>query len=203
MIMLNCIQDDALRKPEMIKKAELLQASTKELLKVFEQLEAPTLEEMSGEYAARLLAQPNWLATFVGGAVLRNHFHSWMCKAFKPIDASTGQGYNTFLQGKRVIQRFPMRTLIAPSRLDGGLSYQLVYRRFHSLCGSVNMVDEVRRISSGLYLGIGTYGFTDAQRLTPYPFLLEGPIGVYRGDIGRARKNFKIERHELPSQSIK
>ncbi len=187
----------------MIEKAELLQASTKELLKVFALLEAPTLEEMSGEYAARLLTQPNWLATLVGGVVLKNHFHSWMCKAFRPIDASTGQGYNTFLQGKRVMQRFPMRTLIAPSRFDGRPAYQLVYRQFHSLCGSVHMVDEIRRVSPGLYLGIGTYGFTDAQRLTPYPFLLEGPIGLYRGDIGRERKNFKIERHELPSLSAK
>lgn len=184
-------------------KAELLQASTDELLRRFALLEAPALEEMSGEYAARLLAQPNWLATVVGGAAVSNPFRSWLCKAFRPVDASTGRGYNTFLQGKRVIQRYPMLTLMAPSRFDGRMAYQLVYRHFHSLCGAVHMVDEVRRVAPGLYLGIGTYGFTDAQRRTPYPFLLEGPVGAYRGDIGRERKNFQTGPRELPALSAK
>lgn len=184
-------------------KEALLRASTDELLRLFATLEAPALEEMSGEYSARLLAQPNWLATLAGGAVLTNPFRSWLCKAFRPVDTGTGRGYNTFLQGGSVVQRYPMLTLIAPSRFDGRPAFQLVYRHFHSLCGSLHMVDEVRRAAPGLYLGIGTYGLTDAQRRIPYPFLLEGPVGAYRGDIGRERKNFAIGPHELPALSAK
>lgn len=182
-------------------KEELLRASTDELRRLFATLEAPALEEMSGEYSARLLAQPNWLATLSGQAMLTNPFHSWLCKAFRPVDASTGRGYNAFLQGQGVVQRYPMLTLMAPSRFDGRPAYQLVYRHFHSLCGAIHMVDEVRRVAPGLYLGMGTYGLTDAQRRIAYPFLLEGPTGAYRGDIGRERQNFSIGLRELPALS--
>ncbi|MDF3032005.1 MAG: hypothetical protein K0R03_2563 [Moraxellaceae bacterium] len=180
-------------------KEELLQASPQELRRLFSSLEAPALEEMAGEYAARLLAQPNWLATVVGRAVLDNPYRNWLCKAFRPVDARTGRGYNTFLQRGKVVQCYPMLTLIAPSRFDGQPAYQLVYRHFHSTCGTVHMVDEVRRVAPGLYLGMGTYGFTKAQRRIAYPFLLEGPLRAYRGDIGRARENFEIGAREIPA----
>lgn len=182
-------------------KEELLRASTDELLSLFATLEAPALEEMSGEYAARLLAQPSWLATLSGRIVLSNPFRSWLCKAFRPVNARSGRGYNSFLQGGGVVQSDPMLTLMAASRFDGRPAYTLVYRHFHSACASLHMVDEVRRVAPGLYLGIGTYGFTDAQRRIPYPFILEGPVAPYRGDIGRERRNFAIGSRELPALS--
>ena len=180
-------------------REELLRASTGELLRLFARLEAPALEEMCGEYRARLLAQPNWLATLGGRAVLGNPVRPWLCKAFRPVDAGHGRGYNTFRQAGRVVQGEPMRTLLAPSRFDGRPAYTLVYRHFHSACASLHMVDEVRRVAPGLYLGMGTWGFTEAQRRIPYPFLLEGPVAPYRGDIGRARRNFAIGPRELPA----
>jgi hypothetical protein len=182
-------------------KEELLRASTDELLHLFTTLAAPTLKEMSGEYSARLLAQPNWLATLSGRLVLRNPFRFWLCKAFRPVDAKCGRGYNAFQQRGRVVQSDPMHTLMAASRFDGHPAYTLVYRHFHSTCASLHMVDEVRRVAPGLYLGIGTYGFTDAQRRIPYPFMLEGPVATYRGDIGRERQNFTIGPRELPALS--
>ena len=91
--------------------------------------------------------------------------------------------------------------MFAPSRFDGQPAYQLVYRHFESLCGDVNMVDEVRRVVPGLYLGIGTWGFSKGQRHIPLPFLLEGPVAPYLCDIGRIRKNFVIGSRELPALS--
>lgn len=85
-----------------------------------------------------------------------------------------------------------MCTLIAPSRFDGRPAYQLVYRSYHSICGFVHMVDEVRRLDKGRYLGIGTIGFTDAQRRVPLPFLLSGPIAAYDRDLGRERTGFDV-----------
>lgn len=180
---------------------DLRRLSTDELLQLFRSLEAPDIREMQGEYTASLLAQPNWLAKAAGWAAVANPFRSWLCKAFRPVDGETGRGYNTFLQGDRVVQRYPMLTLLAPSRFDGQPAYQLVYRYFKSACGDVHMVDEVRRVAPGLYLGIGTYGFTNAQRRIPYPFLLEGPVAPYRGDVGRERQNFAIGPRELPALS--
>lgn len=180
-------------------REELLRASTDDLLRLFARLEAPTLEEMSGEYPARLLAQPDWLATLSGLVVLGNPVRTWLCKAFRPVDDRSGRGYNTFRQAGRVVQGEPMYTLVAASRFDGRPAYTLVYRHFHSACAAIHMVDEVRRVAPGLYLGMGTWGFTEAQRRVPCPFLLEGPVAPYRGDIGRERKHFAIGPRELPA----
>lgn len=178
---------------------DLEQLSTDELLALFATLEVPTLSEMQGEYAARLLAQPNRLAAVAGWVAVANPLRTWLCKAFRPVDGETGRGYNTFLQGNEVLQRYAMQTRLAPSRFDGKPAYQLLYRHFHSLCATVHMVDEVRRVAPGLYLGIGTYGFTAAQRRQPYPFLLQGPIAPYRGDIGRERRGFVPGPREIPA----
>ncbi|AUM13318.1 hypothetical protein [Ketobacter alkanivorans] len=185
-----------------ITATELEFLKTPELVELFARLEPPSVTEMQGEYAAHLLAQPNWLAGVVGRATLDNPLQHWLCKAFRPVDDVSGRGYNTFQQGRRVVQRFPMGTQLAPSRFDGKPAFQLIYRHFHSLCGTVHMVDEVRRAAPGLYLGLGTYGFTDAQRRIPYPFLLTGPQGPYRGDIGRPRKHFHPGSRELPALTM-
>ena len=136
---------------------------------------------------------------FGPGVVLDNPLRHWLCKAFRPVDADSGRGYNTFDERGKVVQRYPMKTLVAPSRFDGKPAYQLIYRHYHSLCGSVHMVDEVRRVAPGLYLGLGTYGPTPALRRIPYPFVLIGPQADYRGDIGRERKHFQPGARELPA----
>lgn len=177
----------------------LLELSTAELLQLFMTLEAPELTEMEGEYAARLLAQPGRIAALAGSLTVNSPLQRWLCKAFRPVDATSGRGYNSFRQGSRIVQRYPMLTLIAPSRFDGRPAFQLVYRAFHSFCGTIHMVDEVRRVAPGIYLGIGTYGLTRAQSWTPFPFLLEGPQADYRGDIGRPRNGFQPTTREIPA----
>lgn len=179
--------------------ADLRRLTTAELLELFHSLEAPGIQEMHGEYRASLLAQPYWLARATGWVSVATPFQRWLCKGFRPVDGSTGRGYNAFLQCDRVVLRYPMLTLMAPSRFDGQPAFQLVYRHFRSACGDVHMVDEVRRVAPGLYLGIGTLGFTAAQRRIPRPFLLEGPVAPYRRDVGRVRRNFAIGARELPA----
>ncbi|MDX1588188.1 MAG: hypothetical protein R3296_04560 [Oleiphilaceae bacterium] len=174
-----------------------------ELLALFATLEAPDLSEMDGEYQATLLRQPGLVATLAGQLTVNNPFSpgKWLCKAFRPVDNRHGRGYNTFRQFGRVVQRFPMHTVIAPSRYDGQPAYQLVYRAYQSLCGDIHMVDEVRRLGEGRYLGIGTWGFSDRQRQVPLPFLLTGPVAAYRGDIGKERPSFRLEK-EIPAFSV-
>ena len=179
--------------------SDLDEISHHQLLNLFSRLTAPAVNDMQGEYAAHLLGQPNWPAKFFGNAVLDNPLRHWRCKAFRPVDELSGRGYNTFEQRGRIVQCYPMGTQIAPSRFDGHPAYQLVYRQFHSTCALLNMVDEVRQIVPGLYLGIGTLGFTKAQRRISYPFVLSGPEAKYRGDTGRVRKQFKLSARELPA----
>lgn len=180
-------------------KEEVLRATPQALRALFAQLPAPAVDEMQGEYAARLLAQGSWLAGAGDRLLLRNPYRCWLCKAFRPTDADAGRGYNTFLKGGRVVQAYPMATRLAPSRFDGRPAYTLVYRHFHSACASVHMVDELRRVAPGLYLGMGTWGFSAAQRRIAWPFLLEGPVAPYRGDIGRERAGFRAGPRELPA----
>lgn len=170
-----------------------------ELVTVFKTLEAPDLAEMNGEYTATLLKQRSLFATVAGLMTVSNPIApgKWLCKAFRPVNDTSGRGYNTFQHFGRVVQRFPMRTLIAPSRYDQRPAYQLVYRAYQSFCGDVHMVDEVRRLVPGSYLGIGTWGFSDAQRRIPFPFLLTGPVAPYRADIGIERDSFALGK-EVP-----
>jgi len=144
--------------------------ATGELLTLFKTLEAPTIAEMDGEFAASLLQQPTLLATVIGRLNLNNPVMSgtWLCKAFRPLTTREGRGYNGFRHFGRIVQRFPMRTLIAPSRYDGRPAYQLVYRAYHSLSGELHMVDEVRRGAPGVYLGLGTG--VSAQRSASFPY---------------------------------
>lgn len=172
--------------------------STEQLVERFATLPCPTIDELDGEYDAKLLRQPNLPAALSGRLAVDNPLSPWQAKAFRPVDEETGRGYNTFRRLGRTVQRYPMHTMIAPSRFDGLPAYQLIYRAYESLCGTINMVDEVRRIADGTYLGIGTWGFTDAQRAIALPFLLEGPVRPYRRDIGSPRTDFTITRRELP-----
>lgn len=173
--------------------------SVDELHALFATLDAPSIAEMNGEYAASLLRQPSVIAAVSGWATVVNPLMPWLCKSFRPVDAETGRGYNTFKRFGRVIQMFPMQTMMAPSRYDGKPAYTLVYRAYHSLCGDINMVDEVRRLGDGLYLGIGTWGFTERQRRVALPFLLKQTPDAYRGDIGKVRRGFVVSRRELPA----
>lgn len=178
---------------------QLRRLSPKELQHLFRTLPAPTIAEMDGEYHAELLAQPCGIVGQKGKLFLDNPMQTWLCKAFRPVDAHYGRGYNTFLQRGKIIQRYPMITTIAASRYDGKPAYTLIYRYFQSLCGSINMVDEVRQVAPDLYLGMGTYGFIRGQRQIGWPFLLQKSETPYRQDIGTRRQNFVISERELPA----
>ena len=181
-------------------ESDLRAMSFKDLMALFGKLPAPSIQEMDGEFAAHLLAQPSALAQLIGNLTVNNPFMPgrWLCKAFKPVSAERGQGYNAFAHLGRTVQRYPMQTLIAPSRYDRRPAYTLVYASFQSRCGAIHMVDEVRRVAPDLYLGIGTWGFTDGQRQVPLPFALRGPIAPYAGHIGRPKKGFDAHQ-EIPA----
>jgi hypothetical protein len=173
-----------------------------ELLALFMTLEAPGLDEMNGEYAAVLLDLPVRPARVTATPYNPLFPGHWLTKAFRPVSDQRGRGYNSFRYFGRVVQRFPMTTLIAPSRYDGRPAYQLVYRAFRSYCGFLHMVDEVRRLDERNYLCIGTLGFTQAARRIACPFLLTGPIAPYYRDTGTERTGFRVasELEALPAR---
>ena len=163
---------------------DLGELTTAELLGLFTTLDCPSVEEMHGDYQARVLRQPSWLLGAAGAVTLANPAARWLSKGFRPVDASTGRGYNSFSLLGRTVRTFPMATRIAPSRFDGLPAYELVYRAYRSPLGAANMIDEVRRIDEDRYLGLGTCSLTRGTGRVPLPFLLEGPTEPYLGDVG-------------------
>ena len=147
----------------------------------FATMDCPGIAEMDGEYAARALPQPNPVFDWFAQRAISNPVFPgiWLSKAFTPLSEREGRGYNSFRLRGHVLRRYPMQTVIAPSRFDGKPAYQLIYSAYDSLFGWVNMVDEVRRAAEGHYLGIGTLGFTERQRLIPLPFTLRGPTAAF------------------------
>jgi hypothetical protein len=168
--------------------------SAADLSALFRTLYAPDIQEMDGEFAPFLLRQwhpvvdraAQWL---MNGALLPFH---WTGKAFRPLSNTQGRGYNMFRVAGRTLRTLPMRTVLAPSALDGRPSYQLLYAAFHSPLGYARVVDELRRLQEGLYLGIGAAGFAPWQRRVPFPFLLQGPVVPYTRDIGWERRRFDL-----------
>lgn len=153
--------------------AELREMSRIELKHFFRELDAPSLRELDGEFATELLAQGTWLQSRLTH-MLFGIYGTWLGKSFQPLDENEGHGHNNFHRRGVVHQRLQMRTYVGPSRLDAGQSYFLDYSPFNrGLIGT--MVDEIRRIERGVYLGIGMIGPTKKLR-RKMPFLLTGPI---------------------------
>lgn len=169
----------------------LMRAPATELFELYSRLDAPSMTEMSGEFSATLLNQSHPLIYKLGMLSLYNPFYPghWLAKGFAPVSETEGHGYNLFRFRNRMVRRWPMLTVIAPSRFDNKPAYQLIYPACHSICGKINMIDEIRRIDEGLYLGFGTCGFSRTQRRQRLPFALQGSVGEFRGFTGKTRVN--------------
>ncbi|MFI9374432.1 hypothetical protein [Streptomyces parvulus] len=169
-----------------LQATDLTTMSSEELIVLFRILECPTMAEMTGEFSGTPLRQPNLSRTALALLKVRNPFYLWRTKGFRQIDENSGRGYNVHhwtLTGK-LVYRDPMTTQIAPARIDHKPAFQLDYRTFKGTNGLVNLVDDVRRVRPGLYLGFGMLGFTYAQQRVMQPFMLEGTDRPYAGDVG-------------------
>ncbi len=153
--------------------------SPAEVLAVFKTLDAPFYEELNGEYASTNLDHGSILQNTISYVSLNNPLlGQWLGKAFKPFVYS----YNMFehaIQGDKRL--FPMQTEMANSIYDGKPVYRLNYGYYDTLLAKLNMVDEVRKIDDGFYLGIGTTDTAISDGTEPLPFLLCGPIGEWVG----------------------
>ncbi len=158
-----------------------------ELVSVFRRLPAPSFEEMHGEFAATLLEQGSG-AAFVRAEVALNFKGRWLCKAFEPLGPNHGHGYNSFMTPRGVRRAVRMKTRVGPSKIpgDNGDSFHLEYADFNDFkrggpggAFAHTMFDELRKASSGVYLGIGRVGFTKKQVDQLHPFLLEGPVAPF------------------------
>jgi len=152
---------------------DLKALSAQDLIRLFETLEAPGLEEMNGEFRATLLDQGSWLDNGWGRLLMKLSGRC-LAKAFAPLSPKEGHGYNTFERRGAIVRKYRMLASVGPSLIDERPSYHLDYSTFNRGF-TRTMHDEVRRIAEDLYLGMGRAGFTERQRRHLMPFLLEGP----------------------------
>ncbi len=153
-------------------------AGVKEL---FTTLEAPEMEEMNGEYEGYLLDAGSYVFNLVGLMFLSNPVSGWwLGKAFQPLGgARDGHGYNMHTKKGKVTRGYRMRTELIQSGFDGRPSFRLIYSHYGSLYGKVGMVDEIRKLSEGIYLGVGILLGAPMDMSKATPFVIRGPIGPF------------------------
>jgi len=148
-------------------------------------LPAPDFYEMNGEYSGYCPDGGNQeirkgMAAFMFTESLNLGY--WMGKAVKPISADKGEGYNVYRQTGGWERRFlRFGTAMAKSVLDGKLSYTMYYGHFKNGAGKNDLTDELRKITKGLYLGVGHTKTPEGHRGQPGPFVFVGPVRPWQG----------------------
>ncbi len=150
--------------------------SIPEIEKLYRTLEAPSIEEMRGEYRGGYIGAGHIITDLIWKSVAWNPLMGiWQGKAFEPVSRTEGRGFNVTRRSGRTVRKWPMRTTMSASFIDGGAVFLLDYPFYSSLAGLAKMTDEIRKINEKLYLGIGHW------KLGVFPlasvwFTLEGPV---------------------------
>ena len=163
---------------------DLMRLSKAQLMQLFYAAPAPEKEDLDGEYQAQLI--PVGVLAILTAVYTHRFFGPghWVGKAFKPLGPTPETGYNLFRstgdEGAAKIHRArPMRLFIGPSKIDAKNSLHLDYSPLNS--GLVHsMHDEIRRINSDLYLGMGYMGIGGGS-INPAPFVVYGPAEPWIG----------------------
>lgn len=162
--------------------------SREEALALFRTLKAPMPDEMNGEFDGLVpeYIREEWLAF-----VTDSGNGQWLGKAYRPevFERWPGHGYNIFETCDGVTRQMNFAWAIAPSTFDGAPSLIMYYSAFRHWAGENDLVDEIRKIDDGLYLGVyhtrvAVPRFTPRQgasRSEPEVFILAGPV---RGWVG-------------------
>ncbi len=180
--------------------AEQARAQSDELLARYASLVAQPPASSSASFGSAFPADRDAPVRSFFAASGRGH---WIGKAYRPDpeDPSRGEGLNLWGHGARIERSERFAWEIGPSAIDGQPALVMTYAAYRNLSGAVGLVDEVRRLDDGLYLGlyrtrIAVPPFTRRQagrRSEPEVFLLAGPAGPWVGpdsptaELGRWR----------------
>jgi hypothetical protein len=153
-----------------------------ELVDLWRTLDAPTLEEMYGEYQGTMIYPKS-----VEHARIRKVEGpgEWVGKAFAPIPTGKypGQGYNLWFMPNGLVRTMRYAGEVAASLIDGRPALMGYYGAFQSHNKDNGMTNEVRKLGDGLFVGIistatdhAYWGPVEAAsgRGHPHAFLLRG-----------------------------
>lgn len=170
---------------------QLLTMKPLELFAIWKELPAPGMTELVGEYTGYL---PITDLTEQDLSALQSQLYQehgsigyWLGKAFSTSDGVTGEGYNvwrTQAQGgeTRYARNGRFTTWVGPSLVDGRPALMMDYTRFNNMPGRSGLVDEVRRLMPGLFLGTASYPTPEGGRTEGGGcFILVGPFNPPSG----------------------
>ncbi|MBP2328058.1 hypothetical protein JOF56_008443 [Kibdelosporangium banguiense] len=171
---------------------QLLTIAQPELVRMWTTLPAPAEDELDGEYAGFLPIHglPDDAVRALVQAMYQERSRNgyWIGKAY-----SAGAGYNVFRTATGDGYEFPragrFTTRIGASLVDGRPALLMDYTVFNNQPGRAGLIDEIRRLSTGLYLGTATHPKPDGTRTEATGcFLLNGPISPWHGVDDPARE---------------
>ena len=170
--------------PELNSRADILQSlhglDRVKIRYLFSALAPPKMESLAGEYDAELLDQGGYLITRLTRLAFGMH-GSWRGKAFCPVNATQGVGYNVFRSTGPTVRKLPMDTFFDQSMLDDRQSLVIRYQAKNQ--GLITQLfGEVRQLTPDVMLGIGIFDPTlgRVHALRRYvPFVMVGPCRPY------------------------
>lgn len=169
--------------PEKATWEDVEKLNRRDTMQLFYAARAPRMEQMRGEYRARVLS-----GGVLGGSTAYFTHHVfptgrltpgtvWLGKAFQPGEMNEGWGYNIFMHTKngREFRTRKMITWVGPTVIGTDMSDSL-HLDYGVYNGGVvrSMHDEVRMVNDNLFICAGYLGFSGGPR-NPGPFLLIGP----------------------------
>lgn len=177
-------------------EGKILALTREEVLEMWGQAPAVEMSELCGEYKGLIPNAGNHDGTNLN---IQNMFNEkgplgyWLGKAFSPLSHTKGDGYNRYRRLDGTIHRF-MRfgTEMGNSLIDGKPALMMYYGNYQlkSLPKDMEntLVDEIRKLADGVYLGAGTLvmpvgsEWSDGKgRSIPGHFVLMGPVSKWIG----------------------
>lgn len=174
----------------------ILALTREEVLELWGQAPAVEMAELCGEYKGLIPNAGNHPGTKLN---IENMFNEnslngyWMGKAFCPLSHTKGDGYNCWRRpGDKEERRVRFATEMGTSLVDGKPALMMYYGAYQLKSrpkGQENtLVDEIRKLADGVYLGAGTmvlpegHEYSDGKgRSIPGHFVLLGPVGKWVG----------------------
>lgn len=183
-------------KEEEWTEEKLLALTREEVLELWGQAPAVEMAELCGEYKGLIPnagGHPGTKLNIERMFDAKSPNGCWMGKAFCPLSHSKGDGYNRYRRLDGTIRRFiRFGTEMGTSLIDGKPALMMYYGAYQLKsipAGQENtLVDEIRKLADGVYLGAGTmvlpegHEYSDGKgRSIPGHFVLLGPVGQWIG----------------------
>lgn len=161
---------------------KLLSLTQAEGIEIWRTLPPATVAEMNGHYmglgpdALNLEYQKGYANYMFNEKSPRGY---WLGKAFRPLTATTGEGYNRWrFPNQKVVRNLRLDTRAGTSLIDGKPAYILDYTAINK---GMTLIDEVRKLEDGVYFGAATTDAGGGKRSKPDFFILVGPTDEWVG----------------------